>query len=448
MDDNLDPADFTTQLDELSRQAKLAAMLRGRSDKSRDEMSAGQMIGPHFVPASRFAAIAPMLELLQANKAEAAITDQQKALNQQMQQHAQQWRSSLPQAVAAQPGYMPPNLVMQTPEGQAGTPELAARPVTLDQVLQKTMAARGNPLLKNDAAAYEKYTTAGIDREDRQQAAQDLRYSTESLGRERMTRDEALRREMMAETALRDKNNREHQQAQERIAEQRLNRTLAAMGGGGGANNFGGGAKSIGVDAQGAPIYRNTKSGALFSYDENGAPSAYSGQVMEKKPKLTAEQQKKYDDATTTISAIDSAMAHVKEAPDSLGWKTVVPDALLSRLDPGGVATRAATGALSAEEVHRLSGAAVSPAEFDRLRPFMPSKMDSAEAAMDKMTELRKRMLVIQQVHAQGPTQAGGRAGPPAGATPAPAAAIQMLQNNPGTAAAFKAKYGYLPEGY
>ena len=67
---------------------------------------------------------------------------------------------------------------------------------------------------------------------------------------------------------------------------------------------------------------------------------------------------------------------------------------------------RAAVGGLSAERVHQLSGAAVSPAEFARLRPYLPASGDTAEAVQKKLTSLKGEVERIKAAHARGPTMA------------------------------------------
>ena len=139
--------------------------------------------------------------------------------------------------------------------------------------------------------------------------------------------------------------------------------------------------------------------------------------------KLTAAQQKAYDDADALLGHIDNALAAVKANPNSVGFKTVVPDIALAKIDPEGVQTRAAVAGLSAERVHQLSGAAVSPAEFARLRPYLPANGDNSVTVKDKLTNLRAEVERIKAAHARGPTFAT-----PAGAntSPKPPAGISL----------------------
>ena len=129
---------------------------------------------------------------------------------------------------------------------------------------------------------------------------------------------------------------------------------------------------------------------------------------------LTAAQQKAYDDSDVLLGHIDNAMAGIKANPNALGYKTVIPDMALSKLDPEGVQTRAAVAGLSAERVHQLSGAAVSPAEFSRLRPYLPASGDTAAEASKKLTSLRGEVERIKAAHARGPTRANPGATAPA----------------------------------
>lgn len=75
-------------------------------------------------------------------------------------------------------------------------------------------------------------------------------------------------------------------------------------------------------------------------------------------------------------------MAGDKEAT---GWKGYAPEAVLQRTDPKGVNTRAAIGDLGSMVIHDRSGAAVTAAEFPRLRPFIPLVTDDPAVAKKKL---------------------------------------------------------------
>jgi len=132
--------------------------------------------------------------------------------------------------------------------------------------------------------------------------------------------------------------------------------------------------------------------------------------------KLNAAQQKALDDADVFLGHIDNALDLLGSNPNALGLKTMITDTALQRIDPEGVATRAAVGGLAAEKVHQLSGAAVSAAEFKRLQPYLPAAGDSTETVRKKLQGLRKEAERIRGNHAKGPTT-------PSAETPKPAAA-------------------------
>jgi hypothetical protein len=70
---------------------------------------------------------------------------------------------------------------------------------------------------------------------------------------------------------------------------------------------------------------------------------------------------------------------------EATGWKGYAPDALLQRLDPAGIDTRAAIADLGSLVIHDRSGAAVTAMEFPRLRPFIPSDKDDPATARKKL---------------------------------------------------------------
>lgn len=102
------------------------------------------------------------------------------------------------------------------------------------------------------------------------------------------------------------------------------------------------------------------------------------------------------------------------------------------------------------------SGAAISQSEFDNARrQYFPQPGDSPEVVEQKRRNRETAIdgfrvaagpgakhITPRQQQEQAPQQ------PAAPGASAPASALDFLQKNPQHAAAFKAKYGYLPEGY
>lgn len=107
--------------------------------------------------------------------------------------------------------------------------------------------------------------------------------------------------------------------------------------------------------------------------------------------------------------------------PDATGMKGILPNALLQRIDPKGVDTRAAIADLGSLVVHDRSGAAVTAAEFPRLAPFIPTASDSPEAARKKLQNFQR---VYQNTNddARGFYQASGYNVPELGGAAQPAA--------------------------
>lgn len=73
--------------------------------------------------------------------------------------------------------------------------------------------------------------------------------------------------------------------------------------------------------------------------------------------------------------------------PDATGLKGYLPDSILQRVDPKGVDTRAAVANLGSMIIHDRSGAAVTAAEYPRLRPFIPKANDDAATTTKKLNQ-------------------------------------------------------------
>lgn len=69
---------------------------------------------------------------------------------------------------------------------------------------------------------------------------------------------------------------------------------------------------------------------------------------------------------------IDAALAEGASRPGSFGFKTFLPDEILGRWDEGGVTARAFAQNIASLKIHDRSGAAVTAAEFPRLKRFVP----------------------------------------------------------------------------
>jgi hypothetical protein len=85
------------------------------------------------------------------------------------------------------------------------------------------------------------------------------------------------------------------------------------------------------------------------------------------------------------LLARGGSVGGIKGDKESTGLKGMLPNQMLSRVDPEGVATRAAIADLGSLVIHDRSGAAVTAAEFPRLAPFIPTEKDDAETVQKKL---------------------------------------------------------------
>lgn len=112
---------------------------------------------------------------------------------------------------------------------------------------------------------------------------------------------------------------------------------------------------------------------------DKALPTSAAQKLMENNQNLRKAEQ-----ALTLISGEKAGGAEGDAA--ATGWKGYVPDAILQRTDPKGVSTRAAIGDLGSMVIHDRSGAAVTAAEFPRLRPFIPTVTDDPATVKKKLS--------------------------------------------------------------
>jgi hypothetical protein len=116
----------------------------------------------------------------------------------------------------------------------------------------------------------------------------------------------------------------------------------------------------------------------------------------------TSAAQKLFENQQNLRRA-EQALSAVESNPDATGVKGYLPDPILQRVDPKGTETRAAVADLGSLIIHDRSGAAVTAAEYPRLRPFIPLATDNAETAKKKLnrfvTEYRKTVKEAQDFY-------------------------------------------------
>ena len=111
-----------------------------------------------------------------------------------------------------------------------------------------------------------------------------------------------------------------------------------------------------------------------------------------------------------SIRQIDKALAALKEYPQGVGADigayNLLPGPALDKIDPKGTTLRALVSDIGSLKIHDRSGAAVTAAEFPRLKPFVPNIWDDDKVVAKKLAQFRSAYMEIlaDQYGAYGPT--------------------------------------------
>ena len=197
---NMDVPDFEVQMSTNARQQKIADALRKVANESR--VGPGRMEGNSYVPTSVFQHLNSLLQGFNADRAENEAGRAQEVTNQAMSQGAKDWRSSLPQAIAATQG-TPEIPAAPNAEGESvgpavpSVPGMPAQPVTLQQTMAHYMRGQSNPLLKEEAKSYMDYGFKEAEQNQRLEQAKEVK--TAQLAESKARLDEAIRNNNMQE---------------------------------------------------------------------------------------------------------------------------------------------------------------------------------------------------------------------------------------------------------
>ncbi len=145
---------------------------------------------------------------------------------------------------------------------------------------------------------------------------------------------------------------------------------------------------------------RSTPNGRLFILD-SPAPSK-----AENRP-LPANVITSISETQGQLAQVRGAMDALNSDPNATGAKSVIPDFALNRIDKKGIDARAAIGNLSSLVIRDRSGAAVTAAEFPRLRPFLPSLYDDYETIKKKLASFYKVIQEENQIYLQSLSDSG-----------------------------------------
>jgi hypothetical protein len=334
---------FVQQQQAIAEQQRLAQLLRKRAES---DPAQGRMVGNQYIAPSVFQQLAPLLANYKAGEAERGVANAQQQYTRSVNEAANQWRSALPRAVAAQPE-------LQGPRDISGSPELDAKeaqPVTSEQVLKHSLAGMNIPGMQDQAKAYATVAQGEITREDTQRARR------EDLKTTAAARIEA--KQIEAETRLRE--------LEAKMADRAASREqLAAYQ-----------AESLQVRRE---QIANTRALAELT----------AGKKSQPKP-MPATMGAAYRENNLALNKLEDALEGVEANPKSFGLKNYLPDAYTQRRDPKGVNARARVADIGSLKLHQRSGATVTISEQPRLLPFIPSVQDNAEAIKEKLANLKK----------------------------------------------------------
>lgn len=154
------------------------------------------------------------------------------------------------------------------------------------------------------------------------------------------------------------------------------------------------------VDENGNPVY-------LQPGRRGGPPSVIQGYTppAEKLKSIPVSVATAILDNEKSLAQLDRALALTSGAGtadskadrSATGLKGFLPDVILNRADPSGVAARAEIGDIGSMIIHDRSGAAVTAAESPRLKPFIPLITDDAETLKKKLNRLKAEVTAMHR---------------------------------------------------
>ena len=346
--------DFATQTSEVTRQRALADALRKRVLDNQGPQ--GRMVSGHYVSPSWSEGLADLFNAYQSGTKDREATAAEQELSNAQNQAANQWRNSLPQAVAANAGQSAtPFGVRDEPQQDAiqATPEV---PVTRAQALKYTMEGLNNPKTKEAALLYNKSFGEDLNREDKQveaKAARELQAQTS-----RDNKRDTLNMQLL----------QLQQQAQDRSLSREQQMAIARM-----------------MD--------DTKRylGDLAHEDRVARASAASA-VKELKP-VPSSMAGAFNGNESSIAEIEAAIKAVEDNPKAFGLGRAGPNVLNEVLDPKGIEARAKVSKVGSVRRHDISGAAVTVAEDKKLVPWLPDVYNHPDSIKTKLRNLKNDLV-------------------------------------------------------
>lgn len=163
-----------------------------------------------------------------------------------------------------------------------------------------------------------------------------------------------------------------------------------------------GGPMQVGAGGTATPIVGPDGQPIKAKGTEKALPAGPAKALLENQQNLRRAQQavSLITGEDITDAAGNVVMKADKSATGNKAFLSVLGapgDKLLNYMDPKGVDARAAIGDLGSIVIHDRSGAAVTAAEYPRLRPFIPQATDSPTVAAQKARRFANEYEKIQQ---------------------------------------------------
>ena len=351
----LAPTDYQGATLAAAKQRKLAALLR--QQLTDNPVGEAKMVGGQYIRPSGLEGIADALRSglagyagMQADKADLGVNQAQLAA-------ADEWKKSMPGSVTQSvPHEVDSN----------GNPLTLTTPPTREAILKHTLEGMSNPLTAKEAVLTNTSLTSDLTRgEDQkfrdQQARQAAQERADNLMATLQQRaDDAARR---SEDRAADRASREAAAAEALALRREIAKGQQAL------------------TAQGLEIRRAVAEGKSTSPEKplpSGLATSYTGNAV-------------------ALGNITDALKHVETNPGAFGLTNMLPNAMVTRMDPKGVAARAAVFNLGSLKIHDRSGAAVTASETPRLLPFIPTPGDSAKTIKTKLLGFQREYGLMQQ---------------------------------------------------
>jgi hypothetical protein len=337
-----------------TKQRKLADMLRQNlkdTPAATPQMVGGQYIRPHWTEG-----LSDALRTGLAGYAGIKADEADVGVQQAQQGAAEQWRAATPTSVVHD---------TPMPEGQMGPGQPTVTPPTRETILKHTLEGLTNPLTAKEAAVTNASLTSNLDRTD------------DKAFRDQQARQSAQERSdnLMAQLTQRadDAQRRSEDRASDRASREAAAKEALALRG-----QIAQGQQEIA--RQGLELRRDIAN----SKGNNEKP-------------LPAAQATAYVNNATALGNIDDALKKVDANPAAFGLTNMLPNAVVTRMDPKGIEARAAVFNLGSLKIHDRSGAAVTASETPRLLPFIPTPGDSAKTIKTKLNGFQREYNLMQQ---------------------------------------------------